>query len=191
MDQTFNFRAATVPMARRVSRRAIALALMIGVVVSGLVVFSTWVVDSERRSMEREAPPEDTTPMVGTISGAGAALTGSIPVSGRLAVDSTVRADVRAALASARRAASGSDSFLDAGPGQLAATGSPMIFVDGPSRAPAVVSVASTRDTWGAAVMGSSGTCYLLRYAPGDGVTYGAGGVCTGAEALTVTDPSW
>jgi hypothetical protein len=66
-----------------------------------------------------------------------------------------------------------------------------MIFVDGPSQAPGVVSVASTKDAWGAAVMGPSGTCFLLRYASGEGVTYGAGGVCTGAEALTVTDPSW
>ena len=191
MDQTFNFRAAPVPLRRRANPRVIALAVAALIVVSALIWFSTLVVGSERRSMERAARSEDSTAMVGTISGADHVLDETANVSGRLAIDSTARADARTALIAARRAAAGSATFLDAGPGQLGAIGSAMIFVDGPSQAPGVVSVASTRETWGAAVMGPSGTCYLLRFASGEGNTYGAGQVCTGAAALMVNDPGW
>ena len=191
MDQTFNFRAAPVPLRRRVNPRLIGHAVVALIVASTLIWFSMLVVGSERRSMERAARSEDATAMVGTFSGADDVLDEPTTASGRLAIDSTARADARTALIAARRAASGSAHFLDAGPGQLGANGAAMIFVDGPSQAPGVVSVASTRDTWGAAVMGPSGTCYLLRFAPGDGVTYGAGQVCTGVAALMVDDPSW
>lgn len=191
MDQTFNFRAAPVPLRRRLNPRTIVFAVVVLVVVFGLVSFSTWVVGSERRSMELAAQPEDSTAMVSTISGAHDELDETTPLSGRLAIDSTARADARTALIAARRAAAGSATFLDAGPGQLGAIGSAMIFVDGSSQAPGVVSVAATRYTWGAAVMGPSGVCYLLRFAPGEGITYGAGQVCTGAAALQVSAPSW
>lgn len=191
MDQTFDFRAAPVPLRRRLSPRVIALAVAALIVVSAFIWFSMLVVSSERRSMERAAQSEDVTAMVGTFSGADDVLDEPTTAPGRLAIDSTARADARTALVVARRAAAGSATFLDAGPGQLGANGAAMIFVDGPSQAPGVVSVASTRDTWGAAVMGPSGTCYLLRFAPSEGVTYGAGQVCTGAAALMVSDPSW
>ena len=191
MDQTFNFRAARVPLRRRLSPRKMAVAVSAFVVLFGLVSFSIWVVGSERRSIERAARSEDASAMVGTISGTGDVLDETSTLAGRLAIDATARADARAALVAARRAAAGPATFLDAGPGQLGATGSALIFVDGPSQAPGVVSVASTRDAWGASVMGPSGTCYLLRFAAGEGATYGAGQVCTGAAALMVSDPSW
>ncbi len=191
MDQTFDFRSAPVPLHRHVKPWAIALALAGLVVVSGLAAFSLWVIESERRSIELASKPADIGSLVGRISGTETELEGPTAESERLASDSTARGDARTALAAARRAASGSGTFLDAGPGELSAIGSPMIFVDGPSQAPGVVSVASTRAVWGAAVMGPSGTCYLLRVASGEGVTYGTGESCTGAAALTVTDPSW
>lgn len=53
-----------------------------------------------------------------------------------------------------------------------------------------MVSVASTRDTWGAAAMAPSGTCYLVRLAAGR-ISYGVGRSCTGDEALAAHDPSW
>ena len=191
MDQSFGFRAARVPLHRRVSPRAIALVVAALVIVVAICAFSRWVIVSERRSIDAASRPVDVGAIVGTMPGADTEPATAAGASGRLSIDSTARADIRTAFAAARRAASGPATFFDAGPGQLAATGSPMIFVDGPSRAPGVVSVASTSGIWGAAVMGPSGTCYRLRYAPGDGVTYGTGGVCTGAGALTVTDPSW
>ncbi len=185
MDQTFDYRAAPVPLWRRLSPRAIALAVAACVVLSGLVSFSRWVIDSERRSIERAAVADRATSAVGTISGADGA-PGVDALDDRLAIDAGARADARTALAAAQRAARGRPSFLDAGPGHLAPRVSSLILVDGPSQAPGIVSVASTRGAWGAASMGASGTCYLLRFAPGEGVTYdtGLGTGCSGEDAL-------
>jgi hypothetical protein len=189
MDQTFNFRAAPVPLHRRVNRRTIAFAVAALLVVSSFAAFSWWVIDSERRSVERVAV-DASTPIVGTLSG-GDEATLDPSAAERLSIDAAARADVRTELNAAREAASGRATFLDAGPGHLAPLSTSLIFVDGPSAAPGVVSVASTRDTWGSAVRGPSGTCYLLRFSPGDGVTYGTGTACTGDEALTAAEPSW
>jgi len=191
MDQTFNFRAAPVPLHRRLSPRAVALAVAACLVLSGFVSFARWVIDSERRSMDRVERIERTGSIVGTISGSGDALAGSGSVTDPLTIDAAARADARTALNAAREAAAGRATFNDAGPGHLAQTTDSLIFVDGPSQAPGVVSVASAREAWGAAVMGPSGTCYLLRFAPGDGVTYGTGSACTGDEALTASGASW
>ena len=191
MDQTFNFRAARVPLRRRLEPRTVASAVAAIVVLFGLVSFSLWVVGSERRSIERAVRSDDAPAMVGTIASTDDGLDEALTLAGRLAIDATARADARTAMVAARRAAAGPATFLEAGPGQLGATGSALIFVDGSSQASGVVSVASTPDAWGAAVMGPSGTCYLLRFAPGDGVTYGTGQACTGAAALAADDPSW
>lgn len=191
MDQTFDFRAAPVPLHRRVDPRAVVLAVAAFLVLGGFVSFSRWVVDSERRSMEQAERGETANSIVGTISGSDDALGDSVGLADRLAIDAAARADVRAAFDAARRAASGRATFLDAGPGHLAASVSQLIFVDGPSQAPGVVSVATTRDTWAGAVMGPSGTCYLMRFAHGDGVTYGVGRACTGGEALAARGTSW
>jgi hypothetical protein len=191
MDQAFDFRAAPVPVWRRLRPRAIVVAVAVAAVVSGVVSFTRWVVESERRSIERAEAAETVGPAVGTISGGEDDLGSAAGVSDRLAVDAAARVDARTALGAARRAASGQSTFLDAGPGQLTPLAASLIFVDGPSQVPGVVSVASTRQAWGAAVMGPSGTCYLLRFARSDGVTYGTGGPCTGDQALGARGPSW
>jgi hypothetical protein len=191
MDQTFNFRAAPVPLHRRLSPRTIALVVTACFALFALGSFSRWVIDSERRSIERAERAETSSAIIGTISGSDDAMESASPVADRLAIDSTARADVRVALDAAREASVGRATFVDAGPGQLSSIATGLIFVDGPSQAPGVVSVSSTSDSWGAAVMGPSGTCYLLRFAPGDGVTYGTGRTCTGVEALAARDASW
>ena len=189
MDQTFNFRAEPVPLRRRVRPRAIVLALAALAVLSGLASFSRWVVESERRSIARAEAAEAAGSIVGTISGTDEPMVPS-SIDDRLAIDATARADARAALEAARSAAAGRSTLLDAGPGQLTPLVSSLIFVDGPSGAPGVVSVAATRETWGAAVMGPSGTCYLLRFAPGEGVSYATGRSCTGDAALRARSAS-
>ncbi|HWC70305.1 MAG TPA: hypothetical protein VG993_03995 [Actinomycetota bacterium] len=189
MDRAFDFRAAPVPPWRRLNRRAVALAVTAFVLLSGLALFSRWVVESERRSFHR-GEAADAAPIVGTISGGGADADAS-PVADLPAIDAAARADARSALQAARHAARGRATFLDAGPGRLSSNIDHLVVVDGPALGPGVVSVASTRDAWGAAVFGSSGACYLLRFAPGSGVTYGVGADCTGEEALAARDPSW
>jgi hypothetical protein len=193
MDQTFNFRAAPVPLHRRLSPRAVALVVTACLVLFGLVAFSRWVLDSERRSMDRARQADASSTVIGTLPGSDEATPGPGALGDDLAIDAAARADVRSAFQLARNGASGRATFLDAGPGQLGALGSSMIFVDGPAVAPGVVSVASTTDAWGAAVVGPSGTCYLLRFVTGQGFTYGSGlgAECTGEEALAARDDSW
>lgn len=185
MDQTFNFRATPVPLWRRLRPWTIVLAVAAFVVLSGLVSFARWVVESERRSIERAETAEEAASIVGTMPGTGEPTSAAF-IDDRLAIDAASRADARTALEAARRAARGRSTFLDAGPAQLTPLASALVFVDGPSQAPGVVSVATTREAWGAAVMGPSGTCYLLRFVTGRGVDHATGEACTGAEALTV-----
>ena len=192
MDQTFNFRAAPVPLHRRLSPRAIALVVTASLLLSGLVSFSKWVIDSERRSMARAERADAPGAIIGTMSGGGSAESAATgPES--LVIDAAARADARSAFELARSRASGRATLLDAGPGQLGALSSSLVFVDGPAAGPGVVSVASTPQVWGAAVRGPSGTCYLLRFGTGEGLTYGSGtgGECTGDAALGVQDASW
>jgi len=196
MDQTFNFRSASVPLLRRVKPRSVALAVAVSIGLGGLASFSRWVIDSERDSVARAGAAAGATSITGSTLGPIGGTTpgtddleGGDPVAG-IAIDDAARSDALAALDAARRAASGSSTFLDAGPGQLGSTASSLIFVDGPAQGPGVVSVASTSGTWGAAVMAPSGTCYLVRLAAG-GVSYGVGRSCSGDEALAARDPSW
>ena len=193
MDQTFNFRAAPVPLYRRLSPRAIALVVTACLVLSGLVSFSRWVIDSERRSMARAERADAPGAIIGTLSGSDAAAAAADPLADSLAIDAAARADARSALELARGRASGRATFLEAGPGQLGALSSALVFVDGAAAGPGVVSVASTAEMWGAAVTGASGTCYLLRFATGEGLTYGSGvgGECTGDAALAARAASW
>ena len=194
MDQTFNFRAAPVPLHRRLSPRAIALVVAACLVLAGLVSFSTWVIDSERRSMARAEGADGPGAIVGTMSGSDdRGPTGSDAIADDLAVDAAARADARSAFELARTTASGRATFLDAGPGQLGALSSSLVFVDGPAAGPGVVSVAAWAEAWGAAVRGPSGTCYLLRFTTGEGLSYGTGGEgeCTGDAALDARAASW
>jgi hypothetical protein len=189
MDRAFDFRAAPVPPWRRLNPRAIALAVTACVVLSGVVSFSRWVIDSERRSIELAESAGSASSIVGTISGEDTLDVSQ--VADELAIDAEARADVRSALHAARRTAKGRATFLDAGPGQLSSIVDRLVFVDGPAQGPGVVSVASRRAAWGAAVTGASGACYLLRYSPDDGATFGLGRSCTGEEALTARETSW
>ncbi|HJR98172.1 MAG TPA: hypothetical protein VJ979_09725 [Actinomycetota bacterium] len=190
MDQAFDFRAAPVPPWRRVNPRAIALAVTACLVLSGVVSFSRWVIESERRSLELAESAGSASSIVGTISGDDT-LDDVNQVAGELAIDAEARADARSALQAARRLAKGRATLLDAGPAQLASIVDRLVFVDGPAQGPGVVSVASRRAAWGAAVAGTSGACYLVRHSQGDGVTYGLGRSCTGEEALAARGTSW
>jgi hypothetical protein len=191
MDQAFDFRAAPVPLRRRLNPRAIVLVVTACLVLCGVVGFSRWVTASERRSVELAEASSTTTSIIGTIGGGDVALADAIPVADRLAIDVAARSDARAALGAARDAAAGRATFLDAGPGQLGAVSTSLVFVDGSSPVPGVVSVASTARSWAAAVMGPSGTCYWISFSPARGTTYGTGRACTGDAALGAGEPSW
>jgi hypothetical protein len=82
----------------------------------------------------------------------------------------------------------GGASFLDAGPDQLSILQPNFTYVGGSraSTGPGVVSVEVTHQSWGGAILSSSGTCFYLR-AVGSHKAYGTGPVCTGEAAMAAT----
>jgi hypothetical protein len=188
MDDTFSFSAPPVPLRRRTDPRAVKLALLGVAVMTGLVVFSRWVIDSEARSEAKAAAFTVDEGSVHLLQGTESA---EEPDASTLpAIDVPARADARSALAAARKAARGRATLADAGPGQLAAIDRSLIFTDGPSPAPGIVSVAIEGHSWSAAVMGTSGACYWLRLTP-NGLAYGTGSLCTGTAAEAADSSHW
>jgi hypothetical protein len=102
-------------------------------------------------------------------------------------VDAEAEQAADVALAVATEAFDEHESFLEAGPAQLSRMQHGYTFVDGPSTAPTIVSIASTEKIWAAAVHGSDGVCHWIRTTSAGTVSYGTGLDCTGAAAL---DPS-
>jgi hypothetical protein len=180
MDDTFTFRGR-MPR-RRVDPLALKAAVAAALIIAATGVFAKFVIDSERRSVARAA------------AAAPAATTGTdvAPAFIDPEIDEPARSAAQTALAAAVDTLARGGSPADAGPNELAKLGNGLIFVDGPSTTAQVVSLAAGGDTWAAAVMGASGTCFYARVTL-DGVqTFGTGAECTGGDALlAATLPSW
>lgn len=175
MDDSFAFRK-TVPLRRQLDHRWVKAAIIASLAVLGIGLFATWVVASERKSLARTAPRvvlSDVTVM------------GIDDPADPSSTDEDAARATGLALAAARAVFVEERSFLEAGPTQLGALQPGYTFVDGPSTTSGIVSVASTADTWAAAVQGRAGTCYWIRATSAGDVTQGTGAVCTGAAALT------
>jgi hypothetical protein len=177
MNDSFAFRT-TVPLGRRLDPTVAKVAVFGGLMALGIGLFANWVIRSERESFSR----------------ADRSVLPSVGEAGQMddtAQTQTTDADAEkvsgVALDAARAAFLEHRSFLDAGPAQLSALQPGYTFVDGPSTAPTIVSVASTADTWAAAVQGSGGMCHWIRATSAGNVSRGIGTGCTGAAAL---DPS-
>jgi hypothetical protein len=83
-----------------------------------------------------------------------------------------------------------SGSFNSITPQALKAFEPTYSYTNGPSTDPNTVSVASTANEVGLAVLSPSGHC-LYAHIAAAGVTYGSGTTCTGAVALKASSPSW
>jgi hypothetical protein len=182
MDDAFEFRAARLPR-RRIDPLAIRAATVAALVVAMIGVFAKVAIDSERRSLEVRAAPEV---RVSTIEGAGGTTVAADP-----ALDEQARAAARGALEAARAVLRAEGTLDGAGPLQLASMRADLIFVDGPSAVPDVVSVAGSASVWGAAVMSPSGTCFYVRIDDRRRVAYGTGSTCTGQAALDADRSAW
>ena len=174
MDDSFSFRT-TVPLRRQFDPLKVKAAVFGTVVALGVGLFANWVISSERESFSRAArhvmPPEVQAAQVDARS--------------ELATTAQAERATGIALDAARAAFAEHRSFLDAGPGQLSALQPGYTFVDGPSTAPMIVSVASTADTWAAAVRGAGGMCHWIRVTSAGNVSHGMGFECTATAALT------
>jgi hypothetical protein len=178
MDDSFAFRT-TVPL-RRWDPRSVKALVFGTLVVLGVGLFANWVVASERasfaRTYHRVAPSGDTMTESDDAGDPTSAADDAEKVTG-------------IALAAARAASIEHRGFLDAMPARLHALRPGYIFVDGPSTTTRIVSVASTADTWAAAVKGPGATCYWIRATSAGDVTRGIGLPCTGAAALSPPAP--
>ncbi len=191
MDDTFTFVAPVLPR-RQVDPFALKLAIAATAFVALVGSFGSFVVgreraaDGERAALEASVVAEEQARVEMLLSEAP----GSDATVAANAADEPARQAARRA-AELAVAATTAGSYALAGPAQLT-TGEPtLLFVDGPSTTPTVVSVVAERDAWGAAVMGSSGTCYWIAVAGGGATTYGTGSTCTGVAALAAAATSW
>lgn len=177
MDDSFAFRT-DAPLRRQVDPTLVKAGIFSALVVLGLGLFASWIVASERASF---AQPDDRVRSDVTIAGVDG---GADP-----STDADAAKAAGMALIAARAASTEHGSFLDAGPAQLSAIQPRYTFVDGPSTTSTIVSVASTADTWAAAVQGADGTCHWIRATSAGDISRGTGSECTGAAALRPPPP--
>lgn len=188
MDDTFSFVAPVMPrrtydpFALRLAAAAAAFVLLVG-------AFGTFVVQQERAAdarravLERQAIAQaqaraDSLPDPRTQPDVVALL------------DSQARSSATRALELAATTLAAGD-LSQAGPADLTLAQPSMLFVDGMSTSPSVVSVEATPEMWAAAVMAPSGLCYWVSLDADGETSYGIGRVCTGAAAFAADDPAW
>jgi hypothetical protein len=198
MDDAFRLVASQMPRTRRLTpfeARAIALLVVVALLMAsfaGFVVHQQRAADMRRaeaiaRQNEADlARAEQAAASDGALAEGG--IDGDPTIEGLL--DREARDAVTAALATATRlaAARGTDAVTAAA---LAAAGPDVVYVDGPSTAPSVVSVYAGSAGWAAAVHGGGDTCLWVAFSAPGRERYGSGTTCTGVAALGADSPSW
>ena len=102
------------------------------------------------------------------------------------AQDREVQSSLRNALAAAKTAYTDTASYAQVSPDVLAQIEPSLSYTASGSLGYTQISVAVSDQQIGLAAMSDSGACFLLRDdISGGGTTYGSGGPCTGAQALT------
>jgi len=179
MGDAFSFH--TAQRQRRLDPRALRLAIAAGLVVLVVGAFANWVITSERASFARVRTSDASTTRV---------TAGPSAVNPGLTTDDVARGHAQIALVAAEKIVR-TGTFADVSTARLAAAHLGFTFVHGPSTEPQMISIASSRTAWAAAVMSDGSTCYFIRLRAGDAVTFGTGLDCTGDAALGANDPSW
>jgi len=201
MDDAFSLVASRMPRTRRFTPFGVRLAAMLVTVLALIVGFGVFVASQQRAADERrtaavarqqasdaaeaQAAAERTTAL-GTVEGAARPPTAQTT---RL-LDDQARENAQAALAAAGSIAADS-SFGEARTAALAAIRPDLMFVDGESTAPSIVSVYTGAAGWAAAVHGANDACFWVAVTPAGQSRYGTGGACTGMAALAADSPGW
>jgi len=202
MSDTFTFVAPAMPRRRLdpFAARLIALMLVLAVLVAA---FATFVVraeraaDARRAALEAEQAAREQAGSERVVSPAQAAYdlhqTTPTTVPGGVArlLDEQAREAAERALALARGALASHADLSATGMTQLAHGDEALLFVDGPSTAPTIVSVSEDGRAWGAAVLGASGTCYWVSLGADGAARYDRGADCTGQAALAAARAAW
>ncbi len=181
MNDTFSFHAPAEVFRRRVDPRWIRSAIVVTVVLSAVGSFSRWVVTSEHAAdQRREAALAALHRPVATATPSPVGLD-----------DDAAKASASSTLTIARDVFTQTGTFADAATAVLSAEEPDLIFVDGPSTAPAIVSVEARDDAWAAAVMGDAGACFWVKATSEGLIRYGVGTACTGAAAMAADRTAW
>jgi hypothetical protein len=190
MDDSFAFRGIREP--RRLDPRALRLGALAFVMTLVVGLFAHWAITSEHASFRRLSA-ENVAASSRQVAAAQAApspapvLTLSTADPGDLTAQHTATTIAHRAAKILRR----TGSFAGAGPASLTEPGTPLLFVDGPSTTPQIVSVAANDTSWAAAVMSASGTCFYVTVAASGTERFGSGAACTGADALSAHGSRW
>lgn len=195
MDDAFRLVASQMPRTRRLTPFEVRAIALLVVAATLLASFAAFVVHQQRAADARRAQAiarQQAADLASAQQTQEAALEGiaadGATVEGLL--DREARDAATAALASALRlaAAHGADAVTAAA---LSAVDPAVVYVDGPSTAPSVVSVYAGRAGWAAAVHGGGDTCLWVAFSAPGRERYGAGTTCTGVAALGADSPSW
>jgi hypothetical protein len=187
MDETFAFIAPVMPR-RAVHPMAIRAAVASTVFVAAIGALGVFVIEHEQAADARRDALVASVAQAEAAQVREAATQASLPAGLEASVDGAAAEAAEEALGYARAVLEADGSLAAAGPAELATVGSARLFVDGPSTAPSVVSVAATDSSWAAAVAGSDGCVWVALSADG-GVLRDVGEGCTGAAALAVLVP--
>jgi type II secretory pathway pseudopilin PulG len=196
MDDAFSLTAAQMPRTRRVSPFAVRAVVVIAVVGALITSFAMFVAGQQRAADARRAATaaeQVAAREADARAAAAAASPSSIQPQGDAVdrmLDTQARDAAGAALETAQQIASAS-SIDRAIPQVLASANHDVVFVDGPSTGPSVVSVFASAAGWSAAVHGSADVCYWIALGAGGQVRYGTGSTCTGMAALAADRRNW
>jgi hypothetical protein len=189
MDDTFSFIAPVMPR-RTFDPFALRLAASAAVFVLLVGAFGAFVVQRERVADARRAVLER---QVLAQAEARAEAVGDLQLQPDVAaiLDSQARSSATRALELATMVALDAGDLSQAGPAQLSLAQPSMLFVDGMSTSPSVVSVEATAKEWAAAVMAPSGLCYWVSIDLDGETLYGTGRACTGSAAFAADATAW
>ncbi len=197
MDDAFRMVAARMPRTRRLTpfaARAVALLVVMGLLIAAFAMF---VVSEQRAADARRAQIAATQRAEAEAEAqvAAAQISASDPGTADSAtvgnmLDANAQAAATAALDAARQIAA-SGPIADAAPNALTAIEPTLLYIEGPSTGPSVVSVYAGAAGWAAAVRGAKATCYWVAVTADGGTRYGTGSACTGMAALAADRPAW
>lgn len=196
MDDAFRMVAARMPRTRRLSpfaARAVALLVVSGVLV---LMFAFFVVSAQQKADARRSQlaatervaAEAKARAVAEIQTADPAAPDAAAVGTML--DARARTAATSALEAARTVAS-TGSIVDAAPDALTAVDPAVLYIDGPSTGPSVISIYAGAAGWAAAVHATKDTCYWIAVTTDGRTRYGTGTPCTGMAALAADRPAW
>jgi hypothetical protein len=198
MDDAFRIVAAQMPRTRRLSPFATRVIAVLTVFVLATVAFGMFIAGQQRAADARRAISAAEQRAARDSDARAAAqqamASPTLLAPSRDGVASLLDTHARTAAADALATAEGlaaATSLDRLFPPALSAANPDLVFVDGPSTAPSVVSVYAGAAGWAAAVRGSGRSCYWVALSDGGRARFGTGSACTGMAALAADRPSW